>query len=56
MNTYHYLKRLGDIIAELTSLYGELSEEMPKLEFANAPSHAYSELKKMRQAKCCHSR
>ena len=49
MNTYHYLKRLGDIIAELTSLYGELSEELPKLEFASAPPPAYSELKKMRR-------
>lgn len=47
MNTYQQLKRLGEIIAELTALYGELSEELPRLEFVGAPAPANSELKKM---------
>lgn len=47
MNTYQQLKRLGEIIAELTALYGELSEELPRLEFVGAHAPANSELKKM---------
>lgn len=47
MNTYQQLKRLGEIIAELTALYGELSEELPRLEFVGAHTPANSELKKM---------
>ena len=47
MNTYQQLKRLGEIISELTALYGELSEELPKLEFVSSPAPANSEVKKM---------
>ena len=47
MNTYQQLKKLGVIIAELTALYGELSEELPKLKVVSAPAPADSEVKKM---------
>ena len=46
MNTYQQLKKLGEIIAELTALYGELSEELPKLKVVSAPAPADSEVKK----------
>lgn len=47
MNTYEKLNKLGEIIGELTVLYRELSEELPKLEFVGAGAPADSELKKM---------
>ena len=47
MNTYETLKRLTDIIGELTSLYGELSLELPSLEFARDYAPVNSELKKI---------
>lgn len=47
MNTYEKLNRLGEIIAELAGLYGELAEELPQLHFVGASASAISELKKM---------
>lgn len=47
MNTYQQLKRLGEIIVELTALYRELSEGLPKLEIVGAGAPADSEVKKM---------
>ncbi len=47
MNTYDKIKRLGDIITELTELYGQLTEELPRLEFTSVYAPANSELKKI---------
>ena len=47
MNLYQQLKRLGEIISELATLYGELSAELPELRFVSAPAPADSEVKKM---------
>lgn len=47
MNTYEKLNRLGEIIVELSALYGELSQELPRLELVGANASANSELKKI---------
>jgi hypothetical protein len=49
MNNYQKLNRLGEIIAELTVLYREFTEELPKLDFVDARAPANSEVKKMPQ-------
>lgn len=51
MGFYEKLKRLGEIINDLVGLYGELSEELPQLQFADAHTRAKSELKKMAMIK-----
>ncbi len=52
MNTYEKLNRLDEIIAELSALYGELSNELPRLEFVGAGAPAISEVKKMPPEMC----
>lgn len=47
MNTYAKLNRLGEIIGELVGLYGELSVELPQLQFVGANTSAKSEVKKI---------
>lgn len=47
MNTYEKLNRLGEIIGELVGLYGDLSEELPQLQFVGANASAISEVKKI---------
>lgn len=47
MSFYEKLKRLGEIISELAGLYGELSDELPQLQFVGAPVPAKSEVKKI---------
>lgn len=33
MNLYEKLKRFGELISELAGLYGEMSDELPQLQF-----------------------
>lgn len=47
MTTKEKLDRLLCIIGELTEFYGELSGELPKLEFVGASASANSEVKKI---------
>ncbi len=47
MNTYEKLNKLGEIIAQLAELYGELSVELPQLHFVGANASAKSEVKKI---------
>lgn len=45
MITYDKVKRLGEIITELTELYGQLTEELPQFQLINTDNK--SELKKI---------
>lgn len=47
MTTKEKLNLLQSAVAQLTELYRELADELPRLEFVGAPAPANSELKKM---------
>lgn len=48
MNLYEKLKRFGELISELAGLYGEMSDELPQLQFVGAGNaSAKSEVKKI---------
>lgn len=52
MNTYEKLNKLGEIIAELTALYRDISEDLPKLDVVGAFAPTNSEVKKMLARAC----
>lgn len=56
MHTRELLERLARIGAEITMLYGELSEELPQLRITVDNTHGNSELKKIPLGKYCNSR
>ena len=47
MTTKEKLNLLQSVLTQLTELFRELNDELPRLEFVGAPAPANSELKKM---------